>query len=156
MIKIQRILFPTDFSANAKFAQEYATQLAEHFGAELHVLYVVQDMVLVEADLGTIPLTPASNLDEARASAERALQQLPGIPASIGGKRVVRATRPGAPLVEIVRYGREHDIDMIVLGTHGRTGLSHVLLGSVAENVVRKATCPVLTIRPADHKFVMP
>ena len=59
-------------------------------------------------------------------------------------------------LPEIIRYAKEHEIDLIVMGTHGRTGLTHLLLGSVAENVVRKAKCPVLTVHPTDHSFVMP
>jgi nucleotide-binding universal stress UspA family protein len=58
--------------------------------------------------------------------------------------------------VEIVRYARTQEIDVIVLATHGRTGLAHVLIGSVAENVVRTAPCPVLTVRPEGHQFVMP
>jgi universal stress protein A len=62
----------------------------------------------------------------------------------------------GSPKAEIVRYARKQDIDLIVLATHGRTGLSHVLMGSVAESIVRTAPCPVLTVRPEGHQFVMP
>jgi nucleotide-binding universal stress UspA family protein len=62
----------------------------------------------------------------------------------------------GPPKVEIVRYARTQDIDLIGLATHGRSGLAHVLIGSVAENVVRTAPCPVLTVRPEGHQFVMP
>jgi len=72
------------------------------------------------------------------------------------GKRVTIATRQGSPFLQIITYVKEHDIDMIVMGTHGRSGLPHVLIGSVAERVVRKAPCPVLTIRPSEHQFVMP
>ena len=72
------------------------------------------------------------------------------------GKLVVRATAQGTPFLEIIRYAKEKDIDMIVMGTHGRSGLVHMLMGSVAEKVVRKAPCPVLTVRPEGHKFVMP
>ena len=60
------------------------------------------------------------------------------------------------PFVEIIRYAKENAIDMIVMGTHGYSGVKHLILGSVAENVVRKAPCPVLTIRPENHQFVMP
>ena len=64
--------------------------------------------------------------------------------------------RVGTSYVDIVRYAREHDIDLIVLGSHGRTGLMHALLGSVAERVIRKAPCPVLTVRPEGQQFAMP
>jgi nucleotide-binding universal stress UspA family protein len=67
-----------------------------------------------------------------------------------------RAIEMGIPFVEIVRHARKKNIDLIVIGTHGRTGLDHMLLGSVAEKVVRKAPCPVLTVRPEGHQFVMP
>ena len=67
-------------------------------------------------------------------------------------KRIVR----GRPFVEIIRYAREKKIDIIVVGTHGHSGLTHILMGSVAEKVVRKSPCPVLTIRHPDHEFEMP
>jgi nucleotide-binding universal stress UspA family protein len=155
MIELKRILFPTDFSSNSKFARDYALGFAEHFHSELHVLHVLQDVMLYTAAPNATYAMPPSYLDELKASAERSLEQT--IDADWAKERaVVRATRFGAPFVEIIRYAKEQDIDLIVLGTHGRTGLKHVLLGSVAENVVRKASCPVLTIRPSDHKFVMP
>jgi len=65
-------------------------------------------------------------------------------------------TRRGSPFVEIVRYAKDRDIDLIVMGTHGRGPIAHMLLGSVAEQVVRKAPCPVLTVRHPEHEFVMP
>ena len=72
------------------------------------------------------------------------------------GRKVVHAVVEGSPKVEIVRYARQHDVDVIVLATHGRSGLAHVIIGSVAECVVRAAPCPVLTVRPEGHQFVMP
>jgi nucleotide-binding universal stress UspA family protein len=68
----------------------------------------------------------------------------------------VVALRSGSPFVEVVRYAREEGIDLIVLGTHGRGAIAHMLLGSVAERVVRKAHCPVMTVRQPEHAFVMP
>ena len=155
VIQIKRILFPTDFSTNSQNAQAYACEFARHFHAELHLLYILQDLVITAPDANSAFVMPALSIEEARRSAEAALARLPD-PAISAGLRVVRTTRSGNPFVEIIRYAREQEIDLIVLGTHGRTGLMHVLLGSVAENVVRKAGCPVLTIRPSDHKFVMP
>jgi universal stress protein A len=74
------------------------------------------------------------------------LEALPDPTWSVG-KSIVRATRSGSPFAEILKYARESACDLIVLGTHGRTGLAHLLMGSVAENVVRHSACPVLTIR---------
>jgi nucleotide-binding universal stress UspA family protein len=72
------------------------------------------------------------------------------------GLSVVSDVALGRPFMEIIRYAKDNQMDLIVLGTHGRSGLRHVLLGSVAERVVRKAPCPVLTIRHPEHEFVMP
>jgi nucleotide-binding universal stress UspA family protein len=85
----------------------------------------------------------------------QALAKRPG-DALPGDYTVLRNVRHGSPFLEIIRYAKELDIDLIVMGTHGRTGLAHVLLGSVAEKVVRKAPCPVLTVRHGEHKFEMP
>lgn len=154
MIRLNRILFPTDFSENAKCAQEYACALAEQFHADLHVLYVLQDLAFATPEPGVMFAIPALNLDEVEQSASRALATIvdPHWPQT----KVHRSTRRGAPYAEIVRYAAENQIDMIVMGTHGRGGLPHVLLGSVAEKVVRTAGCPVLTVRPTDHQFVTP
>jgi nucleotide-binding universal stress UspA family protein len=92
---------------------------------------------------------------ELKAIAEKALAEIPD-PAWAAGKSIVRVCRQGTPFLEIVRYAKEHEMDLIVLGTHGRSGLAHVLMGSVAERVVRKSPCPVLTVRPTEHQFVMP
>ncbi len=69
---------------------------------------------------------------------------------------MLRASGPGGPYVEIVRYAKERDIDLIVMGTHGRGFVAHMLMGSVAEKVVRRAPCPVLTVRHPEHDFVVP
>jgi nucleotide-binding universal stress UspA family protein len=89
------------------------------------------------------------------ASAERGLAELLD-PAWAQGKSIVRTARQGVPFLEILLYAKEQEIDLIVIGTHGRSGLAHVLLGSVTEKIVRKASCPVLTVRPEGHQFVMP
>lgn len=155
MITLNRILLPTDFSDYAKTAMNYSCAFAEHFGAELHLLHVLQDLVAMVPEPGLAFPPPGDYMTELRESAERALEQLLD-PNWAEGKTIVKATRQGPPFLEIIRYAKEVDIDMIVIGTHGRSGLAHALLGSVAEKVVRKAPCPVLTVRPDEHHFAMP
>jgi nucleotide-binding universal stress UspA family protein len=155
MIDLKKILFPTDLSDAAGEAQKYACALAEKFGAELHILSVIQDMALVSPDPNMPWLVPASNLQEVKDSVEAALLKIPD-PQWSAGKTIERVIRIGVPFLEIIRYAKDEDVDLIVVGTHGRSGLSHVLLGSVAEKVVRKSPCPVLTVHPEGHQFVMP
>jgi len=144
-ISIQRILFATDFSEPARNAQQFAVAFSEKFGAQLHVLHCVSEEALVPA--------PDLAAEWLHAEVNRARQQLTK---EIGGTCSARLeVRPGNPVQEIIRYAGEMAIDLIVIGTHGRSGLSHVLLGSVAEKVVRLATCPVLTVHPQNHSFVM-
>ena len=154
--QLKRILCPTDFSANSQHALEFACALVDQFQADLHVLHVLPvDMIQAMADPYVAYGMPSNLEERMRASAERTLAEIPDS-SWAGNQRVVRSLRHGSPFVEIVKYARENNIDLIVLGTHGRSGLSHVLLGSVAENVVRKAGCPVLTVRAPDHEFLMP
>lgn len=155
MINLNRILLPTDFSPHSRHAQNYACAFAESFGAELHLLHVVQDLVAMVPEPGLAFPPPGDYMKDLTESAQRSLATVPD-PAWAAGKTIVRSVRQGPPFLEIIRYARENDIDLIVLGTHGRTGLTHVLLGSVAEKVVRKAPCPVLTVRMDEHEFVAP
>ncbi|QDT38486.1 universal stress protein [Stratiformator vulcanicus] len=152
MVTIHRVLFPTDFSEYSRAARTYAIDFAIKFEAELHVLHVVQDpMVFLPDPAMAIP--PAfADVKEIDDAAKQSLENLP-LPSELS---VVRAVRHGPAFLEILHYCREHSIDLTVLGTHGRSGLSHVLMGSTAEKVVRKAPCPVLTVRPSEHKFEMP
>jgi nucleotide-binding universal stress UspA family protein len=155
MIEMKRILFPTDFSENSKVAQKYACTLAEQFQADLHLLHVLVDPAVVIPEPGTFFPIPDTFLAEMQEKTKAALDKALD-PAWCERNKVHRVMRRGTPFVEIVKYAREADVDLIVIGTHGRTGLAHVLLGSVAEKIVRKAPCPVLTVRPEGHQFVMP
>ncbi len=145
-MKFERILFPTDFSHHAGHAQEYAVALAREFKAELLVIHVVQLYSYV-VDFGmenarqyeAISGTLQKLLDEL-------LEGLAAEPFAVSGRLV-----QGDPTVETVRAAQEEACDLIVMGTHGRGALEHVLMGSVAERVVRKATCPVLTVRLPGH-----
>ena len=155
MIQMKRILLPTDFSDCARAALNYACAFVEQFGSELHLLHVVQDVMLMMPEPGSAFALPQNYLLDLKTGAEKSLAGLLD-ETWLVDKKVVRATRLGSAFVEIVRYAREHEIDLVIVGTHGRSGLKHVFLGSVAERVVRKAPCPVLTVRPAGHQFIMP
>ena len=151
MIGLKNVLVPTDFSHNNQAAMEYGCELARRFEAELHLLHVF------EASGGLVPLPDlpadvALDLQSTSplARAELCLQHLP-VPAWQQSLTVHRHIQLGTAASEIIRYAREHDIDLIVIGTHGYTGWEHVLLGSVAERVLQIAPCPVLTLRPQEQ-----
>ncbi len=149
IVSLRRILFATDFSEPARQAQKYATALAEKFGAELHAMNVVPEIILPATDSYTVWTLPEGGMKAQVEAAEKQLQ------ADLGSaSTAVRHVTVGFPIEEIMKYAGEHDIDLIVVGTHGHTGLSHLLLGSVAEKLVRLATCPVLTVHPKGHQFV--
>jgi universal stress protein A len=155
MITIKRILYPTDFSDCAKTAQEYASAFADQFQAELHVLNVLVDVKMMMPEPGSALSLPQNYLLDLITEAERTLARvLPD--AAKPGRTVVRTMRTGNPYMEIVKYAEAMEIDLIVMGTHGRGGLAHMLLGSVAEKVVRQAGCPVLTVRPMGNQFAAP
>jgi nucleotide-binding universal stress UspA family protein len=155
MIDLQRILVPTDFSKHSQSALAYAVAFADRFDATLFLLHVVQDLALFIPDMVAVapPLTPSvAQLTEAvQAAFDRLIRDN-----HLEKLTVRREVREGTPFFEIIRYARDMDIDLIVMGTHGHSGLAHVLLGSVTEKVVRKAPCPVLTVRHPEHEFVHP
>jgi nucleotide-binding universal stress UspA family protein len=155
MIQLQRILVPTDFSKYSDVALNYAVALAEKFGAELLLLHVVQDLALFIPDAVAVAPPIAPPIEQFTAAARDALER--AVKAH-GLERlgVEREVREGTPFFEIIRFAKERNVDLIVMGTHGHTGLAHVLLGSVTERVVRKAPCPVLTVRHPEHEFVHP
>ena len=153
MINIKRILHPTDFSNYSKHALKLACVFAEQFDAELHLLHVINNAAILSPGIdGVIPTDYYQKLTE---YALHELDELPAAQSNFTGS-VIRKTCDGLPFVEIIRYANEYNIDLIIMGTHGRSGLMHIIIGSVAENVVRRAPCPVLTAHPDDYKFVMP
>jgi nucleotide-binding universal stress UspA family protein len=155
MIQINKILVPTDFSEFSKHAVRYGCEFARRFSAQLHLLNVVEDIYPLIPEPGMMYPAAATYLMELQDLAKKNFEKFP--PADwMQGIDDVRNVVTGTPFVEIIRYARENDIDLVVIGTHGRSGLVHVLMGSVAERVVRKSPCPVLTVRPEGHGFVMP
>ena len=156
MIQLGHILHPTDFSEPAKQAMAYALELAQRFDAEIHTLYVLPPMAVTPWSAGGfVPPSMVEAEEQHRLEAANKLKSL--IPSNEGGNPTVHHdVRDGTPFIRIIEYAREADIDLIVMGTHGHSGLKHMLLGSVAEKVVRKAPCPVLSVRPEGHQFVMP
>jgi len=155
MIAINNILVATDFGEAADSALRYGRELAGRFGATLHVLNVVEDAFAsgfaVEAYSAIVPEIQ----QEVESAARSRLHELV-VDSDGSGPRTTSAIRTGSPTYAIVDYAREHGIDLIVMGTHGRGALAHVVMGSVAERVVRLAPCPVLTVRNPEHEFVRP
>ncbi len=148
---ITRILVPIDFSAHADRALRYATTLADRFNATVEVLHVVEDPFVSGA---WAPEAVAPNIPELLADLVAAARgKLDDLKAAAIAKGVRLKTTvlttvvSGRPADTIADFARTERFDLIVMGTHGRTGLSHALLGSVAERVVRTAPCPVLTVR---------
>jgi nucleotide-binding universal stress UspA family protein len=144
MLTLKRILCPTDFSPPSEAALDTAIELARRFDADLE-LFHAQDLPAYVFPDGVLPVSPEilSSLESAAAKELDRLAER----ARSAGVRITTASAFGANHVEILRRADETHADLIVMGTHGRTGLAHVLLGSVAERVVRRARCPVLTVR---------
>ena len=177
-IKIRRICVPSDFSRAAEHAIHYGAALAHEHGAELYLFHVLQDFenAILHPDF-------TSSGEQARAffneleqtgeagEADESTVTPPPILVSVKeathqqfdslkekwweGLTIHRAMRYGQPAEEICRYASAQEIDLLVMGTHGRTGLKHLILGSVAERVVRMSPCPVLTVRHPEHDFLL-
>lgn len=155
MIVLKNILVPTDFSEASESALRYGVALAEAFSATLHVLHVLEEPVVTAMAPEAYAMSLPGLLDELEKRAQDRLDGL--LTAEQRAKyRAKLVSERGSPFVEIVRYAKTNDIDLLVMGTHGRGAIAHMLMGSVAEKVVRKAPCPVLTVRSTQHEFVMP
>jgi nucleotide-binding universal stress UspA family protein len=155
MLTLKTVLVPTDFSDASESALRYGKAMAEAFGASLHVVHVMEDL-LAHAWAAEVYVSSMPQLrDEIEKESRQRLETL----LAEGDRKKFRAEialLAGNPFLEIIRYAKAHDVDLIVMGTHGRGPIAHMLLGSVAEKVVRKSPCPVLTVREAQHEFVMP
>jgi nucleotide-binding universal stress UspA family protein len=155
MITLKRILVPTDFGEAADAAFAYGRELARSFGATLEVLHVVEDVYTRLAVDGLVAGDPSLQHDLEEVSRKRVEALLSDEDrAVLGARPVVLVSNTTA--TTIVAYARETRVDLIVMGTHGRGAVAHLLMGSVAERVVRTAPCPVLTVRQPQHEFVLP
>jgi len=151
-INLKKILVPTDFSESARHALKYAASFAQEYESEITMLHVVEIVAVGYAsDLFPVPMAEAFQEISAYARSE-----LTKLAAEIRGRGIVvnEVVVQGKPATEILRVAKEQTIDMIVLGTHGKGVLDQALFGSTTERVVRKAPCPVLTCRPAEHEFI--
>jgi nucleotide-binding universal stress UspA family protein len=158
MIAIKNILVATDFGPASDTALRYGRALASRFGARLHVLHVTENIYLTAGSLygyGYTSMPPNIQQEIEAAAAKQTAELLTDEERRT--QQGIAVTVPAAsPAAAIADYARRHDIDLAVLGTHGRGAVSHLLMGSVAERVVRTAPCPVLTVRDPQHEFVLP
>ena len=150
LLKIKTILVPLDFSNTSAKALAYAIRMADQFGSKVILLNVIEP--IATPDFAYHPLMLES--EESRAAARRAIESAARkarLPDSMLDRIVIRN---GAPFVEITEAARTLKADLIIITTHGYTGLKHVFMGSTAERVVRHAPCPVLVVREKEHEFV--
>jgi nucleotide-binding universal stress UspA family protein len=150
MIQIAKIMIPTDFSEYSRHALRYAITLAESFKAKLYLMHAWELAVLVTQQSEAYT---ALNMADTRAGEEEALKRLTE---EVRGRGIDAEPvfSSGRAYSEIVRAAQQLEVDLIVIATHGRKGLSHLVFGSTAERVVRLAPCPVLTVKHPEHDFV--
>ena len=153
MINIKNVLCPIDYSVYSEKALQYAIEFAVKYGAKLYLLHVLDIRIY---DINDPELYNVTVVDK-ETIGKLSDRLLKCVNEETKGRIAVEAVVvQGVPFAEIIHAAKERKIDLIVLGTHGRTGISHAIMGSVAEKVVRKAPCPVLTVRHPEHEFVMP
>jgi nucleotide-binding universal stress UspA family protein len=161
MIALKNILVPTDFGDAANVAFAYGLNLADVFGGTLHVLHVTDNVGSsggYRLYVAMNPITQAQVDDAARRQLESLIRDRRGKSPEMARRPKCRAVirTSTTPAHAIVAYAREARIDLIVMGTHGRGPLEHLLLGSVAEPVIRMAARPVLTVHHPEHDFIVP
>ena len=151
MVSIRQILVPTDFSDPADAALKYARALAEEFHSHLHIFYVVPEPYIYPwgTEISTLPLADLMAQSEALSNT-RLAELIPKDEAPQGG--LTTSTAIGTPVDRILKYIEDSHIDLVVMGTHGRGAMGHLLLGSVAERIVRRSPVPVLTVKGAKRE----
>ncbi len=144
-LTIKKILVPIDFSDYSKSALRYSVNFAKSFNASITLIYVVEPIIYPpDFSMGQIAIPTVNTEWDERAKEELDKLAKNEIPAEVKVKTLIKT---GKPFVEIIETAKEEDTDLIIIATHGHTGVEHILFGSTAEKVVRKAPCPVLTLR---------
>jgi nucleotide-binding universal stress UspA family protein len=144
-LSIKKVLVPIDFSDYSKSALKYAINFAKQFNAEIILIYVVEPIIYPpDFSMGQIAIPSVNTEWDDRAKEELNKLAKNEIPSDLKSKTIIKT---GKPFVEIIETASEEDVDVIIIATHGRSGVEHILFGSTAEKVVRKAPCPVLTLR---------
>ncbi|MDN3510674.1 MAG: universal stress protein [Candidatus Jettenia sp.] len=153
MTKLKKILCPIDFSPCSTYALNYAIDLSMKDQASLYLIYVIETHINNVGDV--VKQIDLSLEDQQTDNLKMRLINL--IPGETREKVYVDTfIVKGVPFVEIIKAAKDKQVDLIIMGTHGRTGLKHILIGSVAERVIQKAPCPVLSIRLPEQLFFMP
>jgi nucleotide-binding universal stress UspA family protein len=147
MILLTQILVATDFGDASEVALDYGRALARTFGASLHLLHVMENQFMrpTSGEPHELKAAAVKRLGERLTDDDRA---------TLHAKAVLETS--DNPAEEIGMYAKAHNIDLIIMGTHGRGAIAQLLVGSVAEKVVRTSPCPVLTVRHPEHEFVVP
>jgi nucleotide-binding universal stress UspA family protein len=156
MITLKNILVATDFSEPSDAALMYGRELAGRFGATLHLLHAVQNIYIGILGAENFTAFAPDLQQQIEDDARRRVNELVIDSDNSGPATVTAVVTSNSPALSIIDYARDHHIDVIVMGTHGRGALAHLMMGSVAERVVRLAPCPVLTVRHPEHEFVRP
>lgn len=149
----KKILYPIDFSEYTEEITNYAVSIAKKYSSELHLLHIIPNLNYYTPYESF--LTPENLIDMERNIEKEIEKDFNKVIKKIDVP-VNKIIKTGVTFVEIIDYIKEEGIDLVVMGTHGRSGIEHILIGSVAEKVVRKSPCPVLTVRPKDLVFHMP
>jgi nucleotide-binding universal stress UspA family protein len=147
-MNIKKILFPTDFSQGSLNALNYAVDLSKKYGAKLYMMHVIYD---IATSSGTyVPhISMTEMYEELEAGAKKEMDRF-GVDERKDLKDIEYKVIKGIPYEEILKFAKDDNIDMIVIGTHGRKGLDRMLFGSTAERIVRNSVCPVLTVRGSE------
>ena len=151
-LEIKKILVPIDFSDYSKNSLKYAANFADQFNSEITLIYVVEPVIYPpDFSMGQIAIPSVNAEWDLKAKEELEKLGKQEIPA---GTKVSIRIKTGKPFIEIIDTAAEENVDLIIIATHGHSGVEHILFGSTAEKVVRKAPCPVLTLREPIKGFM--